>query len=319
MALDRREFARRKGWGLLNSHADNERADLLENDKIDAHNRFTRRMQRAVESNPNSYSPEYQRRFLDEKKDDYWRERRLDHETELEKMRIEGNVAAARGQGADAAKFRADADKEIATGRNNTELEKWRLENGEGGTKDRLAEKQSQTELEKFRMEHGYTDKDGNYHPGSKERIAGMQIEGQKDVATINRETEIAKADQAAAKQQRDIAAKIQQSQIAAGQKADAAKTAAHAKIISSALQAGALNGKPPEVVIAELKNQYKDDPEMSTSLQIVGGGSGGSDNPAVQAPNAGQGGPEQAGYSPERIKAIQKRGYKWNGRGWVK
>ena len=72
--------------------------------------------------------------------------------------------------------------------------------------------------------------------------------------------------------QQEQIAAGIKRTIITAGGKADAAKIAGHAKIIGEALRGGSMVGKDPTTVMAELAEQYKNDPEMLQSIQAFGG-----------------------------------------------
>ena len=121
-------------------------------------------------------------------------------------------------------------------------------------------------------MEHGTIGPNGTVTPGSRERVATItgksavqqQAEANKGLAAqaeINRQ-----------KQQEQIAAQIQRSIIAAGGKADAAKIAGHAKIVGEALRNGSMVGKDAATVMAELAEQYKDDPEMLKSIQSAGG-----------------------------------------------
>ena len=132
-------------------------------------------------------------------------------------------------------------------------------------------------------MEHGTIGPDGKVTPGSRERVATItgqsavqqQAEANKGLAAqaeINRQ-----------KQQEQIAAQIQRSIIAAGGKADAAKIAGHAKIVGEALRNGSIVGKDAATVMAELAEQYKNDPEMLASIQ----GYGGQQQPAPTAGSA--------------------------------
>ena len=170
-----------------------------------------------------------------------------------------------REQGADAAGLNAEAtkygwDKQL-------EMEQ---ERQKGGLT--LAEKQIASQERIAGMEHGTIGPDGKVTPGSRERVATItgqsavqqQAEANKGLAAqaeINRQM-----------QQEQIAAGIQRSIIEASGKADAAKIAGHAKIIADALRGGSMVGKDPATVMAELTDQYKNNPEMLQSIQAFGG-----------------------------------------------
>ena len=171
-------------------------------------------------------------------------------------------------------------------------------------------------ELEKLRG--GYTDDKGVFHPGSQtllerekmqngidtldrqlqqqERIANGEQQSRERVATITGQSAVqqqteankglaAQAEINRQKQQEQIAAQIQRSIIAAGGKADAAKIAGHAKIVGEALRNGSMVGKDAATVMAELAEQYKNDPEMLASIQGYGG---------QQQPTGGGGAPKE-------------------------
>ena len=148
-----------------------------------------------------------------------------------------------------------------------TLLEREKMQNGLT-----LAEKQIASQERIAGMEHGTIGEDGTVTPGSRERVATItgqsavqqQAEANKGLAAqaeINRQM-----------QQEQIAAGIKRTIITAGGKADAAKIAGHAKIIGEALRGGSMVGKDPTTVMAELAEQYKNDPEMLQSIQAFGG-----------------------------------------------
>lgn len=148
-----------------------------------------------------------------------------------------------------------------------TLLEREKMQNGID-----MLDRQLQQQQRIAEMEHGTIGPDGKVTPGSRERVA--TITGQ---SAVQQQTEANKGLAAQAeinrqKQQEQIAAQIQRSIIAAGGKADAAKISGHANIIGEALKNGAITGKDPATVMAELSEQYKDDPEMLKSIQGAGG-----------------------------------------------
>ena len=170
-----------------------------------------------------------------------------------------------REQGANAAGLNAEATKYGWDKQLEVEQERQK-----GGLT--LAEKQIASQERIAGMEHGTIGPDGKVTPGSRERVA--TITGQ---SAVQQQTEANKGLAAQAEinrqmQQEQIAAQIQRSIIAAGGKADAAKIAGHAKIVGDALRGGSMVGKDPATVMAELAEQYKNDPEMLKSIQTFGG-----------------------------------------------
>ena len=277
---ERKAYKRASDMGLGTAFLENRRNNALAELRQDAHDRFMASRRNFIESNRGAVSPQERRSTLDYFRDQASRRAERQFELNMQGKRNEGIVGAAKAQGADAAEVKA-----------NSELERWRLEHGytddEGtfhpGSIDRTS-----------RAQFGYFDDNGTFHGGAstegarigkdteleKVRLeqAGLTErtklgnEGQREISEINRETELAKAGQVAAKQQRDIAAKIQQVQIKATGQANAAKASAAARIISGALQAGEMSGKPSQVVFAELKNQYKGNAEMQGFLGALDG-----------------------------------------------
>ena len=194
------------------------------------------------------------------------------HELEVLKRQGDNDFRVAeqkrlgmREQGADAAGLNAEATKYGWDKQLEVEQERQK-----GGLT--LAEKQIASQERIAGMEHGTIGPDGIVTPGSRERVATItgqsavqqQAEANKGLAAqaeINRQ-----------KQQEQIAAQIQRSIIEAGWKVDAAKIAGHAKIVEQALRNGAIVGKDAATVMAELAEQYKNDPEMLKSIQGYGG-----------------------------------------------
>ena len=194
------------------------------------------------------------------------------HELEVLKRQGDNDFRVAeqkrlgmREQGADAAGLNAEATKYGWDKQLEVEQERQK-----GGLT--LAEKQIASQERIAGMEHGTIGPDGIVTPGSRERVATItgqsavqqQAEANKGLAAqaeINRQ-----------KQQEQIAAQIQRSIIEAGGKVDAAKIAGHAKIVEQALRNGAIVGKDAATVMAELAEQYKNDPEMLKSIQGYGG-----------------------------------------------
>lgn len=169
-----------------------------------------------------------------------------------------------------------------------------------------IAELNRQGELERAKLSEGWTDEQGVRHQGSKEIVSAGENAARKELgamqfgavgpdgtvtpganervetirgnSAVRQQEETNKGLLAQAEMQRQakadaLAAQIEKATIAAGGQADKAKIAANAKIISSAINAGAAQGKDATVVLGELREKYKNDPEMSAALKAVGGG----------------------------------------------
>lgn len=191
-------------------------------------------------------------------------------DVQMEKTRTAGEAARQTGlTNIELEKLRGGyTDKEgVFHPGSQTLLEREKMQNGLT-----LAEKQIASQQRIAGMEHGTIGEDGTVTPGSRERVA--TITGQ---SAVQQQTEANKGLAAQAeinrqKQQEQIAAQIQRSIIEAGGKVDAAKIAGHAKIVEQALRNGAIVGKDAATVMAELAEQYKNDPEMLKSIQGYGG-----------------------------------------------
>lgn len=190
-------------------------------------------------------------------------------------------------------------DKGVFHPGSQTLLEREKMQNGLT-----LAEKQIASQERIAGMEHGTIGPDGKVTPGSRERVATItgqsavqqQAEANKGLAAqaeINRQM-----------QQEQIAAQIQRSIIAAGGKADAAKIAGHAKIVGEALRNGSMVGKDAATVMAELAEQYKNDPEMLASIQGYGG--------QQQQPTSGGGAPKEGDRRQTATGMAVFRNGKW-------
>ena len=180
-----------------------------------------------------------------------------------------------------------------------------RLAEQEAAAKKYLAETESKDRRYGIDAEHGKIGEDGKVTPGSRERTAQIQGESEVQKQEAANKGLLAQAEITRQNKEKELATQIEKAQIAAGGKADSAKIASHAKIISAALQGGALQNKDAGTVLAELAEQYKNDPEMLSSIKSAGSGQ--------------QQQPQIPGYSPEKVAELQKRGYKWDGKQWVK
>lgn len=245
-----------------------ERRDALHAAYDAARERFTRSKFESALSNPGRYSAaEYKAaiKWLDDRE----QARRFDATNETARVESENKKLGMIGQGSDAAEAHAEAEKEKAK--------------TEWGAKTTIAEQQAaaqkylaaqQTAAQKYGIdaEHGVIGADGKVTPGSRERTAKIQGESEVKKQEEANKGLAAQAEIQRQQKEKDLAAQLEKARIAAGGKADAAKSSQHAKIISSAISAGALTGKDVSTVLAELKGQYKDDPEMQASIQAISG-----------------------------------------------
>lgn len=190
-------------------------------------------------------------------------------------------------------------------------------------------------ELEKLRG--GYTDDKGVFHPGSQtllerekmqngidtldrqlqqqERIANGEQQSRERVAMITGLSAVqqqaeankglaAQAEINRQKQQEQIAAQIQRSIIAANGKVDVANINKHSKTIGEAIKAGALVGKDPTTVMAELAERHKNDPEMLKSIQAY--------SEQQQPTNGGGGAPKEGDRRQTATGMAVFRNGKW-------
>ena len=230
------------------------------------------------------------------------RRRQFDVGQQTERFKAEQEAAGKIGYGRDAASIQSAANKEIAQTEWGT---KERIAQGEIAAKKWLGETESKDRRYGIDAEHGKIGEDGKVTPGSRERTAQIQGESEVQKQEAANKGLLAQAEITRQNKEKELATQIEKAQIAAGGKADSAKIASHAKIISAALQGGALQNKDAGTVLAELAEQYKNDPEMLSSIKSAGGGQ--------------QQQPQIPGYSPEKVAELQKRGYKWDGKQWVK
>lgn len=191
-------------------------------------------------------------------------------DVQMEKTRTAGEAARQTGlTNIELEKLRGGYtdDKGVFHPGSQTLLEREKMQNGLT-----LAEKQIASQERIAGMEHGTIGPDGTLTPGSRERVATITGQSAVQQQTETNKGLAAQAEINRQRQQEQIAADIQRSIITAGGKANAAKIAGHAKIIGDALRGGSMVGKNPATVMAELAEQYKNDPEMLQSIQAFGG-----------------------------------------------
>lgn len=205
------------------------------------------------------------------------------------------------------AEAEAKRDGMIGQGRDAAQAQWGQMIDGKfiPGGQAAIAELNNKGALDRAKLENGWTDDQGNRHQGSKEIISAGALAAQKELgemqygksapdgtvtpganervetirgdSTVRQQAEANKGLLAQAEMQRQakanaLAAQIEKAIIAAGGQVDAAKIAANAKIIDSAMDAAATAGKDPMAALGELQEKYKDDPEMSAALKAVGG-----------------------------------------------
>ena len=288
-AMREREAQRRTNWHKSNMDA---RARRLEGMVATEAGRYNPQQQAAALKwlEGNGYGQEGERR------------RQFDETQRTEREKAEWEAEGKIGYGSDAASIQSAANKEIAKTEWGT---KEKIAKGEIAAKKWLGTTESKDRRYGIDAEHGKIGEDGKVTPGSRERTAQIQGESEVQKQEAANKGLLAQAEITRQNKEKELATQIEKAQIAAGGKADSAKIASHAKIISAALQGGALQSKDAGTVLAELAEQYKNDPEMLSSIKSAGGGQ--------------QQQPQIPGYSPEKVAELQKRGYKWDGKQWVK
>ena len=193
--------------------------------------------------------------------------------------------------------------KDIATINAKKEIEIGKLRFGyedENGVRhdgsDVLTERERQKGAERLgQLQFGSYDENGNYKPGSSvlterekqlgaKNIAEQQgkdafaLEEQRGKNAVQLQTEankglIAQNELKQQQQQAQLEAKLKQAAIQSQGKIDEAKIGAYSKEISSAITAGAMQGKDTATVLAELRATHKDDQGFGAALDLIGGG----------------------------------------------
>ena len=146
-----------------------------------------------------------------------------------------------------------------------TLLEREKMQNGID-----ILDRQLQQQERIAEMEHGTIGPDGNVIPGSRERVA--TISGQ---SAVQQQTEANKGLAAQAeinrqKQQEKLDADLRRTIINANSKLGAAEIKAHSDKIKAAIEAGKWNGKDPAMVLAEMAEDQKDNPDMLRSISAA-------------------------------------------------
>lgn len=230
------------------------------------------------------------------------RRRQFDVTNETTRKVSENEMNGKINYGKGAAEVKAGAD--VTMNKNEWET-RAKIAEQEAAARKYIADQDAATRKYGIDAEHGKIGEDGKVTPGSRERTAQIQGESEVQKQEAANKGLLAQAEITRQNKEKELATQIEKAQIAAGGKADSAKIASHAKIISAALQGGALQNKDAGTVLAELAEQYKNDPEMLSSIKSAGSGQ--------------QQQPQIPGYSPEKVAELQKRGYKWDGKQWVK
>ena len=297
-----------------------------------AHERHMMGRANFAQSNPHALPPTETRGLMDWKRDQGLTKR----EEALHNQRMAMLEMEQKTRLSEAA---AKRDGMIGQGRDAAHAQWGQMVDGKfvPGGAAAIAELNRQGELERAKLSEGWTDEQGVRHQGSKEIVSAGENAARKELgamqfgtvgpdgtvtpgvnervetirgnSAVRQQEEANKGLLAQAEMQRQakadaLAAQIEKATVAAGSKVDAAKIAANAKIIASAMDAAATAGKDPTAALGELKEKYKDDPEMSAALKAV---------------DEGEQQQKIPGYSPEKVAELQKRGYKWNGEKWIK
>lgn len=246
----------------------NEREEKLADIQDAAHERFMRRHRQSVESNPASFSSyDPMRRAVEaDMAAKGLRQHELDRLEMQNKSALEIEQERAKGlenQGLGAARERAAADIDVAgknlegiqeTQKGLTEREKaqieanQKLEETRGANQLGLAEKQGEwsvkTEQERAKAAQEAAERAENQRRQREVELQRMKNEGAVDAAKAKGETiEIN------------------------------TKSRNYNAIITSAIKAGGAVGKSPAQVLAELQQQYKDNPELLEAITGYGAG----------------------------------------------
>lgn len=216
------------------------------------------------------------------------RNRRFDEEQKTTRTESENRKLGMIGQGKEAAEAHANAQLEAAKLEHGWDQEnyvdgKWvtthhqgsreRIAEQEAAAKKYLAEQGAAAQKYGIDAEHGKIGEDGKVTPGSRERTAQIQGESEVQKQEAANKGLLAQAEITRQNKANELENKIKQAQINAGGKIDAAKIKSHSDIISKAIYGGALQNKDAGTVLAELAEQYKNDPEMLSSIKSAGGG----------------------------------------------
>ena len=200
------------------------------------------------------------------------------------------------GQGSDAARARAEGDKDVAEINAANALKQKELETA---AQKELGALEAQTRNRAIDAEHGVRNADGTLSEGSRERVE--RIKGEASVAT-QREASLGALSKAEAERQ------LKREEWEAKAKAQLGKNAAQytnaqiramSSIISKAYE-NALTPGDRAKVTEQLKEQYKDNPLAMSLLGTMDGADAGN-QPAAGAAGAGQGaGKPQGGDMPK-------------------
>lgn len=266
-----------------------------------AHQRFMQGRSNFVGSNPNAVSPGERAAFAPPSVQTLALRQ---HEMDMLKQQGENALgvekehsAGLRGQGAEAAGLRGEAERDVAriTGETAREVENIR------GRNALSVEEQRMLGAENVETIKGETARDVAKTTGEYDVL--KQAEANKG--------EIAKSELKQREYEAALTTKIKQAQIAAGAKVDAATAGKQAKIIGDAMKAGALMGKDTTTVLGELSETYKNDPGMLGAIRAVNGA-------GTTTASTGRGGPVATGTQKDgdRIETKQgwavRRGGKW-------
>ena len=256
-AMREHEAQRRADWHKSNMDA---RARRLEGMVATEAGRYNPQQQAAALKwlEGNGYGQEGERR------------RQFDVGQQTERFKAEQEAAGKIGYGRDAAEVKAGAD--VTMNKNEWET-RAKIAEQEAAARKYLADQDAATRKYGIDAEHGKIGEDGKVTPGSRERT--VQIQGKSEVQKQEAANKglLAQAEITRQNKANELENKIKQAQINAGGKIDAAKIKSHSDIISKAIYGGALQNKDAGTVLAELAEQYKNDPEMLSSIKSAGGG----------------------------------------------
>lgn len=227
-----------------------------------AHERAMARRRQFIERNPFAVSPFERKAVLGDFQARQDQAALREHELEMVGKKNEGAIKVAEhnangmiNQGKSAAEINAGVrGKEIDAGLKKHELEMANRKDIAGiqsETQKSISAGQNQTTLEA-------------------ERIRGKSaVEAQ---AEANKGL-LAQSELKQKMEQERLANTLQNTLIKANGKLTADQAKQHTNIITAALRAGAANGKDTATVMAELRETYKNDPDMLKSLGAVSGG----------------------------------------------
>ena len=252
---------KRKNKEISDFHADDVSSEQRASKEQAAHERFMQRRRNFIERNPNAVSHFERKAVFSDPQAVREQAALRQHELNVIKAKNAGEIAVAgkksegmANQGVAAARVNADMDKErIGAGLKQHELEMANRKDIAGiqsKTQMSIAELQNKAQLETARLQG--------------ENAVKTQAEANKGL--------LAQAELKEKLEREKLDAQIQKAIIGADSKLTGEQVKQRTTLIASAIRAGSQSGKDIATVLDELKETYKNDPNMLSALGTLGG-----------------------------------------------